>query len=128
MACGPWRRGSVLVRLRLEVGGPVRKPDEIALYSALRGRARVRAGGERGESMPAWLANAAFLANLDSGLASDIAQPGLFAISEEAERIGIHPKRALRIVEKWVGLGWWEFGVSLRGGWFTKSAPEELSA
>lgn len=54
--------------------------------------------------------------------------PGPDAIADEALRLGIPPKRALRILEKWNGAGWWEFGVLLGEGWFTKSAPEELSA
>jgi len=35
------------------------------------------------------------------------------------DRIGMHPKRATAMLDKWVGKGWWEYGVSLRTGWLT---------
>lgn len=45
---------------------------------------------------------------------------------EAAERVGMYPKRAERVFEKWTGKGWLESGVSNRTGWLTetgRSAP-----
>jgi len=39
---------------------------------------------------------------------------------------GIQPKRVYGLLEKWVRLGWWEYGVSVRAGWFTPEAPERI--
>jgi hypothetical protein len=33
--------------------------------------------------------------------------------------LGIHEKRALYLLRKWTGKSWWNWGVSLRGGWLT---------
>ena len=38
---------------------------------------------------------------------------------ELAEEIGIHPKRACRIFEKWSGKDWYEYGVAVDLGWLT---------
>lgn len=38
-------------------------------------------------------------------------------------------KRIMRMLEKWVRKGWWDYGVSLRTGWLTdegKAAAEEI--
>ena len=45
----------------------------------------------------------------------------------EAERIGIHPLRAQRILEKWDDRGWLDCGVSIRAPWWTESAPPTLA-
>lgn len=50
---------------------------------------------------------------------------GVFA-DVVAERIGLNENRAYYLLEKWCRLGWWEFGVSLRSGWLTDDAPQEL--
>jgi hypothetical protein len=81
-----------------------KKPDEIALYAALRERARI---GVSPWAMPRC--------------------PGMEAVEAEIARLGIHPKRAYGLIEKWTLRGWWEYGVSLRTGWFTREAPECLS-
>jgi hypothetical protein len=73
-----------------EVG--VRKPDEIALYAALRPIQRL-AG---------------------------------FSLHDVATGLGIPAKRAWRLLAKWSDNGWWEYGVSLRGGWWTDKAPDRL--
>lgn len=38
--------------------------------------------------------------------------------------LGIHPKRALYILRKWEGKGWWESGVSERSGFLTDKGKE----
>jgi hypothetical protein len=35
-------------------------------------------------------------------------------------------KRGYYLLEKWDDKGWWEYGVSLRTGWFTSKAPDSL--
>lgn len=71
----------------------MRKPDEVAFYSALR-----RHG---------------------SALGADV-------VAQDAGRLGMHEKRAEGLLRKWNERGWWAFGVSPWGGWFTGAAPEEL--
>lgn len=39
---------------------------------------------------------------------------------EVGMRLGIHHKRALRLIEKWSRNGWWDYGTSPHGGWLTK--------
>lgn len=51
---------------------------------------------------------------------------GVFA-DVVAERIGIEWNRAEDLLEKWYRAGWWEFGVSMRSGWLTDEAPQELT-
>ena len=75
------------------------KPDEITFYAAMRERAA------------------------DGGITM---QPGIRALGEEAERLGIPYKRAHGMVAKWARKGWWDYGVSVRGGWFTRKAPASL--
>ena len=75
----------------------MRKPDEIALYAELR-QLRVPSY-VLGRELP----------------------------DETAARLGIHPNRAYRLLEKWTDRGWWEYGTSLRCGWFTPDAPLELT-
>jgi hypothetical protein len=74
-----------------------RKLEEIALYAALRA-----------------LAPGAYM------------NPGIEAIEDQARRLGVPEKRAFCWVEKWCCKGWWDYGVSLRGGWFTPEAPPSL--
>lgn len=45
----------------------------------------------------------------------------------EAERLGIHPGRVMRILEKWESRGWLGCGVSIRVPWWTDSAPTTLA-
>jgi len=71
----------------------MRKPDEIALYSALR---------RHGPAL------------------------GTGVVAQEVEWSGMPEKRATGLLQKWVGRGWWAFGVSPWAGWFTDAAPEEL--
>lgn len=47
--------------------------------------------------------------------------------TEVAELLGMHPKRAIALLYKWDNNGWWEWGVSVRSGWFTDGAPEFLT-
>lgn len=35
-------------------------------------------------------------------------------------------KQLMYYLEKWTKKGWWEYGVSLRTGWFTPEGIEEL--
>jgi hypothetical protein len=83
----------------------MRKPDELALYDALRARSHVVGDGPFAVRSPG----------------------SIYALQEEAARLGIPEKRAFALVEKWSARGWWEYGVSLRGGWFTPEAPEALT-
>lgn len=46
---------------------------------------------------------------------------------EIAEGIGMPPRRLYYLLEKWADNDWWEYGVSMRCGWFTKAAPEVLN-
>lgn len=54
--------------------------------------------------------------------------------TDVATRLGIHPKRAEYLLDKWVSKGWFECGVSLRSGWLTEAglaaaqSPEFLPA
>lgn len=43
------------------------------------------------------------------------------------EAAQIHPGRGYYVLEKWADKGWWDYGVSLRGGWFTPQAPDKLT-
>ena len=51
---------------------------------------------------------------------------GVFA-DTVAERIGLNENRAYYLLEKWTRQGWWEYGVSVRSGWLTDEAPQELT-
>lgn len=51
---------------------------------------------------------------------------GVFA-DAVAERLDIDWARAEYLLEKWTKLGWWDWGVSLRSGWLTDAAPQELA-
>jgi hypothetical protein len=44
-----------------------------------------------------------------------------------AVAIGMNEKRLHAILDKWVSKGWWNYGVTLRSGWLTDSAPGELT-
>lgn len=50
-------------------------------------------------------------------------QPGVIAIREAQEKFGIAPRDMGTLLAKWDYSGWWEYGVALRGGWFTAVAP-----
>ena len=50
---------------------------------------------------------------------------GVFA-DVVAERLGMEWNRAEYILEKWSRRGWWEWGVSIRSGWLTDTAPQYL--
>lgn len=54
-------------------------------------------------------------------------QPGVCAIIKTLASLGIHENRGHRILMKWSDRDWWDYGVSARGGWFTDTAPVELS-
>lgn len=71
-----------------------RKPDELALFSALRAC----------ESL------------------------GPCEVQAAANRLGMHHKRLWSILEKWADAGWWDYGVTVRAGWFQPGAPLELKA
>ncbi len=46
-------------------------------------------------------------------------------VDDIGERLGMHTKRTLYLLDKWTDKGWWEYGVSLRTGWFTELGLEE---
>ena len=50
---------------------------------------------------------------------------GLFGARSLATEIGIHPKRAAYIYEKWCGRGWYECGVSIMAGWLTEKGKQQ---
>lgn len=79
----------------------MRKPDEVALYNAL----RLLTGGEAHYG---------------------IARSGRFA-DEVARDLGIPEKRATFLLDKWSDRGWWDYGVSARTGWFTPEAPQVMT-
>ncbi len=83
----------------------MRKPDEIAFYAEVR---RMRPASTERFSCGAYVVGAELP-------------------DATAERLGIHPNRAYRLLEKWTAKGWWEYGVSMRCGWFTPEAPQELT-
>lgn len=76
----------------------MRRPDEIALYGLL----RERHGGPYNPRQQE------FATHIAAG-------------------IGIYEKRATYLLDKWTGRGWWDYGVTLRSGWFTDAAPPLLS-
>lgn len=78
----------------------MKKPDEIRLYNTLR---------EHSSRQVSW-----------SHLMPEKLAHHYFEIAD------IHPKRGYAMLDKWVTCGWWEYGVSLRAGWFTDKAPERL--
>lgn len=78
-----------------------RKPDEVAFFAALRNRAASDANGYWG------------------------GRSGAEAVMQE---VGINEKRAFYLLEKWYGKGWIECGTWVWGGWFTETAPQELTA
>ena len=47
--------------------------------------------------------------------------------NEVAGMIGMHFNRMFYLLDKWADKGYWEYGVSLRCGWFTEAAPERLA-
>jgi hypothetical protein len=52
--------------------------------------------------------------------------PGPNAVYEAFDALSIPEKRGFYLLDKWDAKGWWEYGVSLRCGWFTENAPEAL--
>jgi hypothetical protein len=41
-------------------------------------------------------------------------------LDHERKRVGMPENRAYFILEKWTNKGYWEYGTSVRGGWFTE--------
>lgn len=74
----------------------MRKPDEVALFNLLR-------------------------AEIDSLNADTFVDA--FPCEIIGDRLGIPRKRVYSLLDKWDRNRWWEFGVSLRSGWFTPNAP-----
>lgn len=66
-----------------------------------------------------------FLAALSVNRPRQIAD-GVFA-TDVATKIGMNEKRALYLLGKWTDKGWWEYGVSLRSGWFTAAGLAAIS-
>lgn len=79
----------------------MRRPDEIALYARLQA---LRATTPRGNGY--------------------VGATRMFQLFEE---LGIHPKRGWRLLEKWTTKRWWDYGTWCYGGWFTETAPPELT-
>lgn len=77
----------------------MRKPDEIQFYAALR---TLHKGPYKSQ------------------------QTGIPFADKVAEDLGIPEKRAYSLLNKWTDRDWWEYGVSMRSGWFTEDAPEVL--
>ena len=48
-------------------------------------------------------------------------------LDDLAGQMGMHPKRAIGIAEKWERRGWWDSGVSTRAGWLTPAGYAEAS-
>ena len=44
--------------------------------------------------------------------------------SHYAEKLGMHWKRCNSLLLKWTDKRWWEYGVSVRTGWFTELGLE----
>lgn len=47
-------------------------------------------------------------------------------VDHYADRLGMHWKREYYLLDKWTRKGWWNYGVSARGGWFEDKAPDHL--
>mgnify|MGYP001572500367 CR=1 FL=1 len=43
-----------------------------------------------------------------------------------AEKMGMCSKRAHYLLDKWSDCNLWEYGVSLRAGWFTQEGIDEI--
>ena len=54
-----------------------------------------------------------------------IADDGNTSVRQLVADIGMHEKRAAYICEKWIGKGWYEYGVNVLAGWLT---PEGINA
>lgn len=78
----------------------MRKPDEIAFYAALRA---LHKGPYKAQ------------------------QYDLPFADKVGAQLGIHEKRVYGLLNKWTDRDWWEFGVSMRSGWFTEAAPLVLT-
>lgn len=48
-------------------------------------------------------------------------------IEEIGAAIGVPHKRAWFLAEKWTDKRWWDYGVSVRGGWFEPRGIEVLT-
>jgi hypothetical protein len=46
--------------------------------------------------------------------------------TDVGRRLGVHPKRAAYLFDKWLCKGWWDFGVSPRTGWLTAKGLAEV--
>lgn len=53
---------------------------------------------------------------------------GCVLVEDVAAGIGMHPKRAYGLLEKWERQGKWESGVSTRTGWFTEREESHAEA
>lgn len=64
---------------------------------------------------------------LELGLARFVVDGGS---GSDAEKWWADQKRPMRqlwsILDKWSDWGWWDYGVSIRGGWLTEVGREEL--
>lgn len=76
----------------------MRKPDEIALYAALRAVAP-----------EPWVS------------------PGRRVVEALAAEIGIPDKRIDYLCEKWARQGFTDYGINAVNGWFNPGAPMELT-
>jgi hypothetical protein len=47
-------------------------------------------------------------------------------VESTALKLGIQYNRLHGLLTKWANRGWWNYGVSLRCGWFEKSAADQL--
>jgi hypothetical protein len=39
---------------------------------------------------------------------------------------GSPPRQLWAVLDRWAARGWWDYGVSIRGGWLTESGREAL--
>lgn len=53
-------------------------------------------------------------------------QPGIRNVEAAGKELSIPDRRLDYLLEKWVGKGWWEYGMCATGGWFEPEAPESL--
>ena len=53
-------------------------------------------------------------------------QPGIDAVLVGIRHLGLNEKQAYSWMDKWSRKGWWDYGVTLRSGWFTAVSPMRL--
>jgi hypothetical protein len=63
---------------------------------------------------------------LRGGGSAAFQQPGRKAIETARATVGVPEKMAYYWLEKWCGKDWWDYGISIGGGWFTSKAPEKM--